>query len=253
MGTMRDTFRTTEFESWAHRIDWSREERWMLEHFLDPEGSVVEGGTGGGRLVLALKAMGFRRMAGFDFVPAMIEVARQRDTDRLIDFRVQDATCLDYPDAAFDQAIYLQQLLCLLDGDEPRRRALGEVHRILKPGGVALFSFLGFEARTRSLVGRAFLKYLALYRALTFTRRHRQELPLLKRGGKPNARALWDAGPHVYWFSIPEVHDLLSAQGFEIFAAGVDHELARGIVHPSCAEMADGGSAGTIYAACRKK
>jgi len=247
-----DPFQTTEFGRWAHGTDLFAAERWMLEHYLDPDGSVVEGGTGGGRLLLALKARGFRQLAGFDFVPAMIEVAKERDAGRQIDFRVQDATCLDYPDAAFDQAVYFQQLLSVLHGDEARRRALRELHRILKPGGVALFSFLGIEARTRSFMGRAFLKYLRLYRALTFTRRGRQLLPWLKRGGKFNVGALWDAGPHVYWFRIPEVQDMLSAQGFEVFAAGVDHELARGIVHASCAELADRGGAGIIYVACRR-
>lgn len=47
-----------------------------------------------------------------------------------IEFRVQDATCLDFGDALFDQAIYLQQVLCFLETDETRRRALSELHRV---------------------------------------------------------------------------------------------------------------------------
>jgi hypothetical protein len=65
-------------------------------------------------------------------------------------------------------------------------------------------------------------------------------------------RGLLDAAPYLYWIRIPEVHDLLSSEGFEIFAAGVGNELDRGIIAASCAELAERGAAGTIYVACRR-
>src|ERR1022692_873675 len=108
--TIQEIFsQTREFDRWAYgNNDVQPEESVMLERYLDPEQSVLEGGTGAGRLVRSLQARGFQTLAGFDFVPALIEVARQRDTRGTIEFRVLEATELDYADGTFEQAIYLQ-------------------------------------------------------------------------------------------------------------------------------------------------
>lgn len=243
---------SSEFDRWAYgNNDVKPEEALMLERFLDPGRSVLEGGTGAGRLVRSLAARGFQSLAGFDFVPALIDVARQRDTSGKIEFRVLEATSLDYADGSFEQAIYLQQIISGLESDAARRQALRELRRVLVPGGVAIISFLGFEARSRSRFMSAFMIYLRLLRAVTFAPRGPQELPMLKLNERLRLRGLLDAGPYMYWIRIPEVHDLLSSEGFDIFAAGVDHELDQGVVRSSCAELAEHGGAGTIYVACR--
>lgn len=253
--TLQEIFsQTSEFDRWAYGSnEVQAEETFMLERYLDRDRSVLEGGTGGGRLVRSLQARGYQTLAGFDFVPGLIDVARQRDTSGKIEFRVQEATALDYADGAFEQAVYLQQIICGLDSDIARRQALRELRRILIPGGVALISFLGFEARCRSRLTSAFMAYLRLLRAVTFAPRGPQQFPMLKINKRLRLRGLWDAAPYLYWIRIPEVHDLLSSEGFEIFAAGVDHELAQGIVRSNCAELAERGAAGTIYVACRTR
>src|SRR5687767_9768929 len=113
--------KTREFDRWAYgNNDVQSEEALMLERYLDPELRVLEGGTGAGRLVRFLKARGFRSLAGFDFVPALVDVARQRDESGEIAFHVQDATKLDFADGQFDQAVYLQNILCGLECDMER-------------------------------------------------------------------------------------------------------------------------------------
>ena len=104
------------------------------------DGVTLEAGTGGGRIVRAMAALGFTRLAGFDFAPELIDAARRADAAGAIDFRVADATALPYGDAEFDQALYLQQIVCTIESRGGRRAALAEAARVLRPGGVALFS-----------------------------------------------------------------------------------------------------------------
>src|SRR5262245_36837625 len=102
MLTLHDVFsRTREFNRWAHGSrDVKPEEAFMLERYLDPDKSVLEGGTGGARLLRFLQKRGFKSLAGFDFVAELIELNRERDASGEIDFRVLEATSLDYADGS---------------------------------------------------------------------------------------------------------------------------------------------------------
>ena len=111
----RSVFETSEFEHWASLSGLQPAETRLIEHFLKPDSRTLEAGTGGGRILLALDASGFSHLSGFDFVPELIARARQKPANHDIDFQVMSADSLDYPDATFDQIIYLQQFLSLFD------------------------------------------------------------------------------------------------------------------------------------------
>ena len=151
-----------------------------------------------------------------------------RDPSGAIDYRVQDATRLEYPDATFDTALYLAGVLCFLEEAPLRDRALAEARRILRPGGVAIFGLNCLDGRERSAGFRTYSRYLALLRRARGSSRSAQLLPWLRRRGWPNPRALLDRGPHVYWFRIAEAAERLEAAGFRIVAAGSAAEVARG-------------------------
>lgn len=252
MKTNKDVYSTVEFGQWAGRVELLPEERYLIEHYLQRDRATIEAGTGGGRIILACKTLGFTKLSAYDFVPAFVEAARAKDPERRVDFRVGDATKLEYESGSFEQIIYLQQILSLLEAPAARQQALREAYRILAPGGTALFSFLGFEARGRGRTSSLLMRYLRAFRGVSFSDRPLQLLPWFNLGGKWNWGALLDRGPYTYWFRIPEVHEFLSSAGFEIVAAGVGQELGRGTIHGSIAELAASGAAGTIYAVCRK-
>jgi len=53
-------------------------------------------------------------------------------------------------DCYFDQIIYLQQIILLIEDEVARLKAIKEAYRVLKIG-VPSFSFLNFDARIRSV------------------------------------------------------------------------------------------------------
>lgn len=77
----RAVYSTVEFQRWAERFGLYPEERFVITNYLDRSGRTLEGGTGGGRILLAMKQMGFTCLCGYDFVPQFVELARQRDPE----------------------------------------------------------------------------------------------------------------------------------------------------------------------------
>jgi ubiquinone/menaquinone biosynthesis C-methylase UbiE len=105
---------------------------------LAPEGRLLEIGSGPGRLAatLARVAPGVR-VTGVDIAPDMVErarslAARSGVTDR-VTFLVGDVTALPFADASFDMAV---SSLSAHHWPNPAA-GLAEIHRVLRPGGIA--------------------------------------------------------------------------------------------------------------------
>jgi ubiquinone/menaquinone biosynthesis C-methylase UbiE len=77
-------------------------------------------------------------LLGIDFSPEMLALARKRASDlaRDIELRVGDAHDLDVPDASVDTVVCTFSLCAIPD----EVRALQEMHRVLKPGGLLLLA-----------------------------------------------------------------------------------------------------------------
>lgn len=73
------------------------------------------------------------RLTGIEFVPAMLDIARQRavELNRPVDLRLGDAQALEFEDATFDTVVCTLSL-CTIPDD---RAAVAEVRRVLRPGG----------------------------------------------------------------------------------------------------------------------
>ncbi len=89
--------------------------------------------TGTGDLAaLAAEAVGREgRVTAVDFTPEMLEVARQRHGENSITWKQGDALELPFSDATFDTVLVGFGLRNVTDLDV----ALGEILRVLKPGG----------------------------------------------------------------------------------------------------------------------
>jgi ubiquinone/menaquinone biosynthesis C-methylase UbiE len=248
----KDLYSGVEFFTWLDLVKLWPEEAYLIKKYLNPNLSVVEAGVNGGRILLKMQEMGFTELAGFDYVPALIDKAIERDPQRKINFQVQDAVKLAYSDSSFDQIVYLQQIICLIETKEDRLKAVQESYRILKPGGIGLFSVLSFESRSLQFIYAIYLGYLRLLRKLRGANISIQYLPWLKLGGKLNFSAFLDRPPYTYWYRVTEISELLKSVGFEIVAMGTDPQISAGSLKSTDRELLGEDISGMLYIVVRK-
>jgi SAM-dependent methyltransferase len=109
--------------------------RWVFDQLVLPaRACLLEVGCGPGMLWAEnrerVPAGG--RVVLSDFSPGMVVVARQRLGGGQFEFEVADAEALPHPDRAFDAVIANHMLYHVPD----RRRAIAELARVVRPGGV---------------------------------------------------------------------------------------------------------------------
>ncbi|HEY3373561.1 MAG TPA: class I SAM-dependent methyltransferase [Candidatus Aquicultor sp.] len=246
-------YNEVEVDKWAKEAGLLPDEQHVIREYLDSNAKTVDAGTGGGRIPLALRDLGFTSLYGFDFAPNMIAAARNRDESCSITFDVQDAIDLDYPDEFFSQILYIQQILSAITDSTGRENAVSEAFRILKTGGTAIFSFLCIDYRYKSLITSAYVKYLRAFRGLRGSDRSPQCLPFLKVDDKLNYRALLDGGPYAYWFTVQEAYELLDRHGFDIIALSSTLFIREDKFFNSYKQLAKKGVEGGLYIICTKR
>ncbi|MFJ9344324.1 class I SAM-dependent methyltransferase [Streptomyces sp. NPDC101733] len=102
----------------------------------DPAGPVLDAGCAFGRDTSLLASRGLA-VTGIDLSEPFL--ARARELHPGLDFRGMDVCALDFADASF-AGVWCQATLLHLK-DEHVRAALGEFHRVLRPGGALFVSF----------------------------------------------------------------------------------------------------------------
>jgi SAM-dependent methyltransferase len=248
----KDLYRGTEFSTWLEKRTLIPAEIYLISKYLDPQLSTVEAGTNGGRILLGMQDLDFTKLSGFDYVPELIDKAIEQDATGTIDFQVQDATKLDYPDHRFDQIIYLMQILCTLENLEDNLKAVQESYRILKPGGIGLFSVLNFEIRSSQPIFSIYYQYLKLFRKLRGDHRTVQSSPWFQLNGKFNFGTITDRPPYTYWYRITEIYELLKSVGFEIVGIGTDPQINADSLKHTDRELMGEDLSGTLYIVVKK-
>jgi SAM-dependent methyltransferase len=100
---------------------------------VEPGMEVLDVACGSGNATLPAAKAG-ARVTGLDFAPGLLEVARERAADAMveIDFIEGDAQQLPFDDASFDRVVSTFGHMFAPD----HRRTADEMKRVLKPGGV---------------------------------------------------------------------------------------------------------------------
>ena len=120
---------------------WVSEEK-VFSRVFSKEDSLLDLGTGAGRIAIGLFEIGYKYIIGVDVSRPMIAEARRiaRVLNYGIPFRVGDATRLDFGDGNFDGVIFGFNGLMQIPGRENRRGAMSEVFKVLRPGGRFVFT-----------------------------------------------------------------------------------------------------------------
>lgn len=119
---------------------WDSEERLFRKYFKHGS-SILDIGCGSGRTTFPLMRMGYRVVA-IDLTPAMLESAKElaREFRLKADFRLGDATQLEFRDRSFDNALFSFNGWDQIPGKANRLKALEEACRVLRPGGCFIFT-----------------------------------------------------------------------------------------------------------------
>lgn len=130
-------------KSFNHPLNLERLSRW-----LSLDSRILDFGCGYGRSLGELFASGYRNLIGFDFSPAMIAAARARFPE--IRFQALQSSTIPLSDASVDGALLFSVLTCV-PTDDGQRALIGELRRVLKPGGLLYISDLSLQPDERNL------------------------------------------------------------------------------------------------------
>ena len=114
-----------------------------LIRYLPTDGRILEAGCGPGQHVLALQKRGYL-VEGVEYEPETVRSVREIVPD--LPIRVGDVSNLDVPDNHYGGYISLGVIEHRYEGPEP---FLSEAYRILRTGGIALFSVPYFHSLRR--------------------------------------------------------------------------------------------------------
>jgi ubiquinone/menaquinone biosynthesis C-methylase UbiE len=144
--TVRDYFErpdvVADYARAAEEVGLWESEKTVFAKFLDPRKKVLELGCGAGRIALGLSALGYADLTATDFSAAMVEAADALAKKLGRDIRCEraDATALRFKDASYDAVVFGFNGLMQIPKQSMRLRAISEISRVLKTGGIFIFT-----------------------------------------------------------------------------------------------------------------
>jgi ubiquinone/menaquinone biosynthesis C-methylase UbiE len=228
-------------DDWVRREEIIPAEANLINKYLTLKtGSVIEAGTGGGRIAFYIEQIGFNQIDAFDYVPQMIEYAEKNKIEKQskVKFKVADATNLsEYGDNAFDYLIYLQQVLCFIEDEDQFHNALKEAYRIARKESISIFSFLDYNSRSLNIPLRMVLRVLRWIRKEPVSDKY---LPWLKINTSFNRKILSKNQALTYWVKRDDIVRELENIGFKVLEVknaseiNSDSKLRKGMLYIVC-------------------
>jgi SAM-dependent methyltransferase len=186
-------------------------EKELIRRFFPSVGAVLNVGCGGGRECLSLAKMGYR-VTAVDIDEEFVHWTKEASSKGglPVDCRVMDAGKLDFDDGAFDAVMMVGQLIGHIRGRENRVEALAEAARVVKPGGVGLFSTNAIEAHWK--YGLYFALANAVRKVYNPNGFERNDAFVFRSGARRRFFGRQSGDPVFHWYRVGEFQrDLLDA------------------------------------------
>jgi ubiquinone/menaquinone biosynthesis C-methylase UbiE len=121
----------------------------QLVEKIPANGSVLEIAPGPGYFCIELAKLGHYKITGLDISRSFVRIARKNAAEAglHIDFREGNASAMPFKDGMFD---FTFCQAAFKNFSEPVK-AISEMHRVLKPGGIAVIADMRREASTKDI------------------------------------------------------------------------------------------------------
>ncbi len=119
---------------------WASEKDLILKYFINKDEAILDMGCGAGRTSLGMEMLGYTNIVAVDFAPQMIECAINNSINSNIKYCVGNCVDLSYDDKMFSYVLFSFNGLMQIPDHNNRLRALQELYRVLKVGGIFIFT-----------------------------------------------------------------------------------------------------------------
>lgn len=128
-------------------------ERIIFHKYIDKNSNILDVGCGAGRTTINLFKDGYKDIIGLDIAENLIDYAiNYCQTNNLnVDFILGDATNIPFPDNSMDAVIFSYNGMQCIPKKSARDKVLKEINRILKSGGIYIFTAHDRDDGTREL------------------------------------------------------------------------------------------------------
>lgn len=125
-----------------HQIEWP-----LIEEYLHSKSDILDFGCGYGRLTNEIYSRGYKNVIGADSSIEMIKRANEEHKD--VSFHYVSSNNTDFRGNRFD-AVFLFAVLTCIPLSIDQKKIIGEISRILKPGGCLYVSDLLINSDRRN-------------------------------------------------------------------------------------------------------
>lgn len=117
-------------------------EKIMVEKYLKKDAKILDIGSGAGRTTFNLYKNGYKNITGADIAKQLVAHANAYAANNglPVEFIVADVRELPFEAASFGGALFSYNGLMTIPKQENREKALAEIYRVLKPGGIFIFT-----------------------------------------------------------------------------------------------------------------
>jgi SAM-dependent methyltransferase len=134
--------RVKEYISYVENIGLWQSEKIILTKYINVQNNILDIGCGAGRTTFGLYDIGYHNIIGVDLSEKMILAAKKIAHDKNIEisFIVKNACDLAFDADSFDAVFFSANGIMTIPGKEMRQKAFNEIYKVLKPGGIFIFT-----------------------------------------------------------------------------------------------------------------